>query len=184
LNPLKQEVFMELYTPVHVGFLKYCRALTGNHEDALDLAGETILVVLKNLDKLRKQDSFKSYLFGVARRLRLHDYRRIRFRGVFDQKMAEMLPDRSSLPDAEYDIKLIYSLLDRLPTKQRETFVLFELSGFSLEEIRQLQGGTLSAVKMRLKRGREQLRHWLKPSVEKPQTSRQGQQERRKANED
>jgi DNA-directed RNA polymerase specialized sigma24 family protein len=39
--------------------------------------------------------------------------------------------------------------------------VLFEISGFPLEEIRQLQGGTLSGVKSRLKRGREQLRVWL-----------------------
>jgi RNA polymerase sigma-70 factor, ECF subfamily len=173
LNPSKQEVFMELYTPLHAGFLKYCRSLTGNREDTLDLAGESILIAFGNLEKLRNQDSFKSYLYGIARRLRLHYYRRIRFRGVFDEHLAEMLIDPGALPDSDHDAQVIYGLLDRLPPKQREAFVLFEISGFSLKEIRELQGGTLSGVSKRLQRGREQLRQWLEPSVEKPKAHRQ-----------
>jgi len=165
---------MELYTPLHAGFLKYCRGLTGNRDDALDLAGESILIAFGNLEKLRNQDSFKGYLYGIARRLRLHYYRRIRFHGVFDDQLAEMLVDPSALPDSDHDSKVIYGLLDRLPPKQREAFVLFEISGFSLKEIQELQGGTLSGVSKRLQRGREQLRHWLEPSVEKPQAHGQG----------
>ncbi len=44
-----------------------------------------------------------------------------------------------------------------LPEKQREALALFEISGLSIEEVREIQGGSLSAVKMRLVRGREQL---------------------------
>jgi RNA polymerase sigma-70 factor (ECF subfamily) len=144
----------------------YCRGLTGNREDARDLAGEAVMIVFENLEKLRKKDSFKAYLFGVARQLRLHQYRRNKFRGVYDEKVADMLPDDHSPPDAGPDVEVLYSLLGKLPPKQRECVVLFELSGFSLEEIRQLQGGTLSGVKSRIKRGREQLRLWLQdPSV-------------------
>ena len=75
-----------------------------------------------------------------------------------------MLPDHQSPPDIDHDVEVLYNLLGKLPPKQRECVVLFELSGFSLEEIRQLQGGTLSGVKSRLTRGREQLRLWLLPS--------------------
>jgi len=155
---------MEMYTPCHQAFMGYCRGLTSNREDARDLAGEAVLIVFENLDKLRKKDSFKAYLFGVARRLRLHQYRRNRFRGEFDERVAEMLPDQETPPDSHHDVEVLYSLLGKLPPKQRECIVLFELSGFSLEEIRQLQGGTLSGVKSRLKRGREQLRLWITPS--------------------
>ncbi|MCX6226806.1 MAG: sigma-70 family RNA polymerase sigma factor [Bacteroidia bacterium] len=152
---------MEMYTPCHHAFIGYCRGLTSNREDARDLAGETVLIVFENLEKLRKKDSFKAYLFGVARRSQLHQYRRNRFRGEFDEKVAEMLPAHESPPDINHDVEVLYNLLGKLPPKQRESIVLFELSGFSLEEIRQLQGGTLSGVKSRLKRGREQLRIWL-----------------------
>ena len=155
---------MEMYTPCHQAFMGYCRGLTGNREDARDLAGEAVLIVLENLDRLRKKDSFKAYLFGVARRLRLHQFRRNRFRGVYEERASELLTDQGTPPDAGPDVEVLYSLLEKLPPKQRECVVLFELSGFSLEEIRQLQGGTLSGVKSRLKRGREQLRRWLQPS--------------------
>ncbi len=70
----------------------------------------------------------------------------------------------ASVPDAGPDVEVLNSLLAKLPSKQRESIVLFELSGFSFDEIRQLQGGTLSGVKSRLKRGREQLRIWLQDS--------------------
>jgi RNA polymerase sigma-70 factor, ECF subfamily len=166
LNPTRQEVFREMYTPLHQVFLRYCRGLTGDRDDALDLAGEAVLVVFENLDRLRKKDSFKAYLFGVARRLWLHHYRRIRFRGVYDEKVAEMLPDQGPPPDTAHDVKLLYELIGKLPARQGEAIILFELSGFSLEEIRQLQGGTLSGVKMRLMRGREQLRLWFEDPSE------------------
>jgi RNA polymerase sigma-70 factor (ECF subfamily) len=155
---------MEMYTPCHQGFIGYCRGLTGNREDARDLAGEAVLIVFENLDKLRKRDSFKAYLFGVARRLQLHRYRRSRFSGEYSETLANSLPDQETAPDVLADVEFLYGLLDDLPPKQREALVLFEISGFSLEEIRQLQGGTLSGVKSRLMRGREQLRDWMNPS--------------------
>ena len=155
---------MEMYTPCHQAFTGYCRGLTGNREDARDLAGEAVLIVFENLDQLRKKDSFKAYLFGVARRLRLHQHRRGKFRGEYSEAVADMLPATDSTPEILHDVEILYGLLDKLPPRQREALVLFELSGFSLEEIRQLQGGTLSGVKSRMKRGREQLRRWLEPS--------------------
>ena len=152
---------MEMYTPCHHAFMGYCRGLTGNRDDARDLAGEAVLIVYGNLEKLRKKDSFKAYLFGVARRLRMHQYRRGKFSGTWDEAAAQLLPDTGSPADAGYDVEVLYSLLGKLPPRQRESVVLFELSGFTLDEIRKVQGGTLSGVKSRLKRGREQLRMWL-----------------------
>ena len=156
-----------MYIPCHQAFLRYCRGLRGDHDDAMDLAGEAVLIVFENLERLRKKDSFKAYLYSVARRLQLQHYRRIRFRGVYDEKIAELLPDQSSLPDMNHDVKLLYDLLGKLPNRQKEAIVLFEISGFSIEEIRELQGGTLSGVKMRLSRGRKQLRLWLQEPLEK-----------------
>jgi hypothetical protein len=47
----------------------------------------------------------------------------------------------------------------------RETVVLFEVSDFTLEEIHKVQGGSLSGVKLRLKRGRELLAKTLGVSL-------------------
>ena len=152
---------MEMYTPCYQAFSRYCRGITGNREDARDLAGETILIVFENLDKLRKKDSFKAYLFGVARRLRLNQVRRNKFRNEYNEKEAWLITSEEMAPDLHPDVELLYEYLAKLPAKQKEAFLLFELSGFSMEEIRKLQGGTISGVKTRLRRAREQLRLWL-----------------------
>jgi RNA polymerase sigma factor (sigma-70 family) len=48
--------------------------------------------------------------------------------------------------------------LATLAPPQREAIVLFELHGYSLEEIAEIQHASLSSVKSRLMRGRERLR--------------------------
>ena len=95
---------MELYTPCHQAFLGYCRGITGTRDDALDLAGETVLMVFEHLEKLKKRDSFKAYLFGVARRLRLHQHRRNKFHGNYDERMATLLPADGPAPDLHPDV--------------------------------------------------------------------------------
>ena len=49
-------------------------------------------------------------------------------------------------------------MLAGLPAVQREAVVLFEIEGFSVEEIAAMQEVTVSAVKSRLARGRDRLR--------------------------
>ena len=51
----------------------------------------------------------------------------------------------------------LYAALDKLPAAQKEAVILFEISGFSIKEIAEIQGSTESGVKSRLKRGREAL---------------------------
>ena len=50
--------------------------------------------------------------------------------------------------------------LSGLPPVQREAIVLHDVEGFSVEEVGEMQGVTLSAVKSRLTRGREKLRRF------------------------
>jgi RNA polymerase sigma-70 factor (ECF subfamily) len=51
--------------------------------------------------------------------------------------------------------------LGKLPDKQKEAIILFEISGFKIAEIAEMQGATESAVKSQLKRGREKLTNIL-----------------------
>ena len=51
----------------------------------------------------------------------------------------------------------LHQALALLPDAQREAVILFEISGFNLKEVAEIQEASLSAVKQRLKRGRERL---------------------------
>jgi len=61
--------------------------------------------------------------------------------------------------DQEYltDFKIIYEKILSLPKRMSETIILFHISDLSLDEIQRIQGGSLSGVKLRLKRGRVKL---------------------------
>jgi RNA polymerase sigma-70 factor (ECF subfamily) len=52
-----------------------------------------------------------------------------------------------------------------IPNEQREALVLMYLEGRSVGEISDMTGASPSAVKMRLKRGRERLKAELAPLV-------------------
>ena len=152
---------MTLYRPCHEALSRYCYGIAGSRDDAGDLMGDTVLVALENFHKLRKRESFQAWLFGIARRLMLHAYRREKFTGKYSEEEAHLLVDAGDSPDLQPDIRLLYTALGKLPLMQREAIVLFELSGFSLQEIQKIQGGSLSGVKTRLRRARTALREIL-----------------------
>jgi RNA polymerase sigma-70 factor (ECF subfamily) len=69
------------------------------------------------------------------------------------------------------DLLVLHRPLDSLEERQRETVILFEISGLSLEEIRAIQGGSLSGVKSRLVRGRQRLAEVMSDPVPTPTTN-------------
>lgn len=157
LEQERHERFLRLFEPLRVGFGRFCRAITSDRELARDLASDSILIVFEHIDSLRDDGKFKSYLFTTAARLHKRQRHRERNRAPYDASQAEAIRDNGVSVDASYDIDLLYRMLSRLPEAQREAVILFEISGLSLEEIRQIQGGSLSGVKSRIARGRELL---------------------------
>ena len=148
---------MALLDPVHDNLARYVRAMSRNADEARDLMSETLLAEYESFDTLKAPAAFLSYLFTIARRTCRHRARRFRLFAEYDAAHAAQLRATTPAPDAAADIPALYNALDRLPAEQREAVVLFELSGLSLEEIRELQGGTLSGVKARVARGRRKL---------------------------
>ena len=133
----------------------------GDREEANDLVGDTILAAFERFDHIRGEEAFLSYLFTIA--LRIHKRRRWRRKlfGAYDEERAAGIRDEGSSPESSADVVLLHRALARLPERQREAVVLFELTGLSLEEVREIQGGSLSGVKSRVARGRKELARLL-----------------------
>jgi len=153
----KQRRFLRLLSPVRQRLSAYARAMTRDRDEAEDLAAETILVAFESLEKLRNDDAFTGWLFTIATRLHNRTRRRRKFFGAFDRDRAEGIQDRGTAPDVSAEIRMLYEALEMLPENQREAVVLFEIADLTLEEIREIQGGSLSGVKSRVARGREKL---------------------------
>jgi RNA polymerase sigma-70 factor (ECF subfamily) len=157
----KQEQFLALYEPVHNRLYRFARLITTDADEARDLVGDTIVIAYERFETIRDRRAFLSYVFTTASRLHKRRKWRNRIFELMEDRHTEYLYDRNTSPDNSADITLFYTALGRLPSAQRECIVLFELFGFSIEEIRAIQGGSASGVKTRLVRGRKALARLL-----------------------
>jgi RNA polymerase sigma-70 factor, ECF subfamily len=149
--------FLRLYEPIHLQLSKFCRAMSGNTEDAKDLLNDTILNILESFDNIKDKAVFKSYIFSVASNLYKKKIRRLKFNAEFNANELNQITDLSQNPEYVTDFKIIYQQILMLPGKMAETLILYHISDLSMEEIQKIQGGSLSGVKQRLIRGREKL---------------------------
>lgn len=154
----QQDRFMRLLLPVSDNLFRFISAMERDTEVAKDIMGDTLLIAYEKLDSLSHEQAFLSWLLTIARRVFYRKNFRRKLFGWFDEEhISETAPSDTLSPEAATDVTFLHSALQQLPEKQREAIVLFEIVGLSLEEIRQVQGGSLSAIKMRLVRGREKL---------------------------
>lgn len=152
----KQE-FIELYKDAHEPLSRFCMAKSYGVMDAKDLLSETVLAAMEGFDKLRNKKAFLSYLFTIASNKVNATLRRRKFSGAYDEQQALAQMDNNGASDARFDISILYEALNELPESQKEAVILFEISGFSIKEIMEIQNSGESAVKQRIRRGREKL---------------------------
>jgi RNA polymerase sigma-70 factor (ECF subfamily) len=157
----KREHFMLLYEPVHERLNRFVHSMVWNREDARDVIGDTVLKAFENFDKIEHKEAFLYYLFGIASNLAKHRSRRMKFWTAYEEHHEESLVSDSNDVYRKLEIETLYKAMSKLPEKQRETISLYEISGFSLAEIQDMQGGTLSGVKSRLVRARQELARLL-----------------------
>lgn len=162
-----QNRFMDLYEPIHAKFHRYCQVMVKNEEMAKDLQGDVILAAYENFESLRKPESFKFYLFGIARNMFRKRLSRNKIKERFEMLNNQHNLQTNSSAEMNVDIGLLYEKLELLPGKQKEALILFEISGFSLKEVQEIQGDSLSAVKLRLSRGRQKLKELFSDSFVK-----------------
>ncbi|MDP4198758.1 MAG: RNA polymerase sigma factor [Bacteroidota bacterium] len=153
----RQRRFLELLEPVYDRLSRYALAVTRDEMDGEDLVSATVLAAFEKFDHETQHENFLHYLIRIASRLHKRRRYRERRRVPYDEALARMQHSTGTSPDTTAEIRIVMDALQTLPGKMRETVVLFEVSDLSLEEIRRIQGGTLSGVKTRLKRGRERL---------------------------
>lgn len=149
--------FLKHYEPIHNQLYKFCRAIAGNHEDAEDLIQDTILNVIERFDKIKDIAVFKSYVFSVASNLHKMKQRRKKFKASFNEEEMNQITDFGQNQEHYTEFRIVYETILSLPAKTSETLVLYYIADLSMEEIRKIQGGGISAVKSRLQRGKEKV---------------------------
>jgi RNA polymerase sigma-70 factor, ECF subfamily len=156
--------FMELLSPHHDRAAATARRLSRCPADGDDLFQESVLRAYQKLHSLRDEANFRSWFYALL--LNVH---RNRSRRAFWRRFLSIEGDPAACFDApgedggnwERDrrrAERASRALADLPAEQREAVVLYEIEGFSIDEIAAMQKVSASAVKSRLARGRERLR--------------------------
>lgn len=157
------EVLVERYQDRVLG---NCRYLTGSQSDAEDLAQEVFVKVFSGLAGFERRSGFKTWLWRIKVNHCLNFLqrsRRERFVAVHEPEV-EQRPELQVDPAAPrnletaFDREVIAQSLDAMSETLRIPLLLRDLDGFSYQEIADGLGLSLSAVKMRIKRGREDFR--------------------------
>jgi len=164
----KEKEFMQLYTPVHENFERFCKARVYGDMDYKDLMHDTIIIAYEKLDSLESPKAFLHFLFGISIRVLANSNKKQRILYLKDHVKAQNIEDHSTRADRNEEVELLHKALSKIPEVQREAIVLFEISGFSISEIAELQESGISAVKQRLARGRQALLDYLQQTDSQP----------------
>lgn len=160
---------LKLMGPFHDQAAVTARRLSRNPDDGDDLFQEALLRAFEKLSTLRDEARFRPWFYAVLLSVHRNRSRRRfwrRFLSLDSEQARGFDPpgvDARDLNEERHGAERASRALASLPSVQREAVVLFELDGYSIEEIADLQDVTISAVKSRLARGRERLRrHYQK----------------------
>jgi RNA polymerase sigma-70 factor (ECF subfamily) len=153
----KQGKFLALYEPIHDRFERFCRARVYGDMDYKDLMNETLLIAYTKFDSLKSEQAFLSFLFTIAVRFLANTAKKAKKELSDESVNLSSLKAEGSGSESSAEVYLLHEALALLPDLQREAIILFEISGFSIKDIMDIQGAKESAVKQRLKRGRERL---------------------------
>lgn len=142
--------------------LAYVRYMGFSGADALDVVQDAFVRAFRHLGRCRDPDRFDGWLFRIVSNQcrtagRQRSRRRIEPIEAHKSNLASDAPGPQRHAEASQVRERVREALDRLPAEQREAMVLMYLEGHSVAEISEMTGASLSAIKMRLKRGRDRL---------------------------
>ena len=152
----KQTHFLKLYEPIHDRFERFCRARVYGSMEYRDLMNESLMIAFEKLDSLKSEKAFLSFLIGISIRV-LANYNKKKKEDSINKTEQLNLIDNNTKTDKDAEIYMLHKALNELPETQKEALILFEISGFSIKEVAKIQEASESAIKQRLKRGREKL---------------------------
>jgi RNA polymerase sigma-70 factor (ECF subfamily) len=147
------------------GCFRFALRQLGNREDAEDALQEAFIRAFRGLRTCRERERFQAWLYTiVVNECRTRGTRRAKRERRFVDDVGEEIADPSEGAESALSDEIAYALR-QLPPEQREAFLLKHVEDLSYEQIAEMTGVGVSALKMRVKRGCERLRELLEGVV-------------------
>lgn len=150
--------------------------LSGNADDASDLAQESFIKVYRYLGQWKGQAAFSTWLYRIVTNTFLDDVRKRKRRPLVaisldatipteEGEVVREFPSTDADPEQEYLQRelqqVVQTALAELAPEYRVVLTLRDIQGHTYEEIAQITKLNLGTVKSRISRGRTALREKL-----------------------
>jgi RNA polymerase sigma-70 factor (ECF subfamily) len=164
-NAAFEQLLHQLRPKLH----RYCARMTGSVIDGEDVVQEALLKAVEALPRTGRLDNPEGWVFRIAHNA-AQDFlrRRTRRRALQSNEDVEtMAVNDNDVSDRQAAAASLRTFM-RLPASQRSSVILRDVLGYSIEEIVEILGGTIPAIKGTLQRGRLQLRALAEEPDEAP----------------
>ncbi|CAM3979429.1 RNA polymerase sigma 70 [Novosphingobium lubricantis] len=139
----------------------FARGLCGRPDVADDLVQEALLKAWAAQERFEPGTSMRAWTFVILRNAYLTDMRRNRFRGDYDETVAERILVAPAPQEGPMHLADMHRALLTLPPERREALLLVGAGGFSYEEAAQICGCAVGTIKSRVGRARATLNQMI-----------------------
>jgi len=146
---------------------RFAMRMLGNREDAEDATQESFLRAYRSLARYEERQAFRTWLFQIlVNRCRTAAVRRQRRQRMFlvDDHAIDSASVRPAAESTEIRAEL-QRAIEALDADQREAFLLKHVEQLSYDEMAEVTGVGVSALKMRVKRACDRMQWVLRGEV-------------------
>lgn len=159
------KAFSQLYAGIYTDLYKFALYTLRHRQDAEDAVSETVMTAWEKAGRLRKEESFRSWMFTILN----NQCRKIlrqqgRTTGTPEQgnENPEMEKKLCSEPDyaGQHDVRAAFGALE----EEERIIVAFSVfGGYQSEEIGRMTGCNPATVRSKKKRALEKMRKFIDP---------------------
>lgn len=166
--------FEELMRRYEKGIYNLALRITRSPEEAEEILQDTLLSAFKNISHFREESSFKTWIYKVGTNFALMKLRKKKQDSkIFldeplhfqNEEIPRDLADWSENPEDLFEKqelkKLLKEAVDSLPEIYQTVFWMRDIDGLSNQEVAEILGLSIPAVKSRILRARLLLRDYL-----------------------
>ena len=163
MSPDELEAWLERLHTESFGWALSC--CSGDRVRAEDVLQNSYLRVISGRAVFGERSRFRTWLFGVIRRVAHEDNRRIRTERartvVLEHPAAQMVADQGARPDEFESAHALQAALAQLPERQREIVHLVFYQDMSIAEAAEVMEISVGSARTHYERGKARLRGLL-----------------------
>lgn len=130
----------------------HARQMMGNHFDADEVTQEVLIVIYNKLKNFNFNSSLYTWIYKIVTTRSLNQIRKKQIKRFFsiDDKDEVELQDKHDIieeMDAKEKLEKVKKILEKIPPKQRQIFIMRNFEDLSYEEISEITGKSVGGLK-------------------------------------